>query len=81
MTQTAPGWKTVRFAPVITSSLTDRAKVIIPTPHGLIRAQWQRVGNQIKAKLSLPIGIEATVNLPGIVNQKVTGKQSWQCSQ
>ncbi len=77
VTQTSPGWKTVTFNPLTTSSLTDQAQATVPTPLGLIEARWKRTGQEVQASLSLPKGITAMVTLPQIPTKKVRGSRTW----
>ena len=79
VTQTGTAWETVRFAPVLDFPSVDHAAATIPTPHGLIHASWQRTTTGgIDVGLSLPKGITASIDLPGIRKQTTTGMRRWQ---
>jgi hypothetical protein len=49
----------------------------VPTPAGPIKSAWRRKGAEAEVELSLPRGVSATVRLPGLPAQRVTGKQHW----
>ena len=76
LTQTAVGWKRVRFAPVLDVPGIDRAAAVVPSPRGDIQASWQRRGQGLHAALRLPPGVTAEVALPGI-QTTVTGSRHW----
>jgi alpha-L-rhamnosidase len=71
VTQTAAGWKEIRFAPCFVQGL-DRAEALVPSPQGEITASWRREGAEITAALALPAGVAAEVELPGL-KEKVSG--------
>jgi len=75
--QAEPAWKRVIFAPVTDLPGVDHAATTVPTPHGLIRAQWQRGGTGLDVRLSLPRGVTADVQLPGMVAKIIKGRQRW----
>jgi hypothetical protein len=55
--RTAPGWKEVRIAPVPCG--LEYARGEVPTPFGLIKVDWENVGDdQLAVKVELPEGIE-----------------------
>jgi len=72
--QTAPAWKTVRFAPEF---IGERGGATIPTPQGKIVSAWHREGESITVDLTLPPGIAAEVSLPGVALKRVTGQRQW----
>ncbi|MFA6959723.1 MAG: family 78 glycoside hydrolase catalytic domain [Opitutaceae bacterium] len=74
ITQTAPAWKEVEFRPVFYG---DRGRVVVPAPHGLIKAHWQRNGGTVHVGLSLPKGITARVILPGQNAEEVAGSKNF----
>jgi alpha-L-rhamnosidase len=74
ITQTGPGWSEILFRPVFYGT---RNKTAIPTPHGLIRAEWKKVGGKVEVKLQLPGGVKAQVELPGVKLKAVTGSRKW----
>jgi hypothetical protein len=53
---TEPGWRRVRIAPH--PGQLDFAKGVVPTPHGKIRVEWEKAGDdQIVVRIELPPGI------------------------
>ena len=72
--QTAPAWKTVRFAPVFHG---DHGGCTVPTPQGAITSAWQRHGANVEVTLSLPRGVTAEVHLPSVKPHRITGRQTW----
>jgi hypothetical protein len=69
--QTAPGWKSIAYAPVFHGTRCD---TVIPTPRGLIKSKWRKTGNKIQVALNLPPGVTARVPSPGGKLQTVKGK-------
>jgi len=54
--QAAPGWAKVRIDPTFEGR---RAKVAVPTPRGLIRVEWDRVGDgSAKPRIEIPKSIQ-----------------------
>ncbi|MEM7682328.1 MAG: alpha-L-rhamnosidase C-terminal domain-containing protein [Planctomycetota bacterium] len=76
---TAPGWSRIHFEPVLDWPRTNRAEAAVPTPHGPIRARWNRGANDdpIKVALDLPAGITAQVVLPGCDPATLKGSNQW----
>ena len=72
--QTAPAWKAIRFAPVFYG---DEGGAVVPSPNGPIRSHWERIDGKIHVELSLPIGVQARVELPGHDAKAVTGNKTW----
>jgi alpha-L-rhamnosidase len=72
--QTAPNWSEVTFKPVFVGA---HAKTAVPTPHGLIRAEWKRAGDKTEVKLQLPEGVKARVELPGLTVKGVKKSGRW----
>jgi len=64
ITQTDVAWRRIRFAPVLDAEGPANVQVAVPTPHGLIRSQWQRKSHAIEVRLNLPKPIVADVELP-----------------
>lgn len=53
-----PGWRRVRISP--SPGKLDSARGAIPTPHGLIRVEWETVDrDQLAVRLELPDGVDA----------------------
>ena len=62
---TVPGYRRFRFSPRFVSRLMF-AEGSVPTPHGFIRARWDLAGDKATCRLTVPVGTEAEVVLPGI---------------
>ena len=62
--QAAPAWKEIVFAPYFAEEI-DSAEAAVPSPAGLIRANWRRRNGIITGELKLPAGVKARVELPG----------------
>jgi hypothetical protein len=73
--QEAPGWKKVRFSPTFTHVRSLFGKVAVP--QGIIEVHWEKKGKKTEVSLSLPNGINGTVDIPGIEVKKVQGKGRW----
>jgi hypothetical protein len=57
VTAVQPGWQRVRIAPAIKS--LEFARGVVPTPRGLVRVEWERVGeDQLAVRVELPDGVE-----------------------
>ncbi len=55
---TAAGWQKVRIQPFAAG--LDFARGVVPSPHGEIKAEWEKVGDdQLVVRIDLPAGIEA----------------------
>ncbi|MFW6146439.1 MAG: alpha-L-rhamnosidase C-terminal domain-containing protein [Planctomycetota bacterium] len=78
ITQTDAAWRRIRFAPVLDAPQVDRADVVVPTPHGLIRTAWRRTDGEAEITLDLPDGIEAATGLPGEEPGTTAGSGHWQ---
>ncbi len=59
--QTAPAWQAIAIRPTFHGPGAD---VTVPTPHGPVRSQWQREGDQVHGRLEIPPGISAHLILP-----------------
>ena len=70
-------WRKVQFAPLLDVREVARARAVVPTPQGLVRANWQRRDGEVAVSLSLPKGISAHVTLPGRRPGVVTGQREW----
>jgi alpha-L-rhamnosidase len=66
---------TVNYAPWFEEGISD-VKVEVPHPLGLVSSHWERKGNSIYVRLSLPEGAKARVALPGFAGI-VEGERSW----
>ncbi len=64
------GYRTFLFRPLIGGGLTQ-AEGSVETPYGTITACWQIEGDTLTADLHVPVGAEATVELPGAQAQRV----------
>ncbi|MBO5668518.1 MAG: family 78 glycoside hydrolase catalytic domain [Lentisphaeria bacterium] len=64
----APGFAKVRFAPNFVPQV-DHVRAEHLAPAGKIAAEWRRTGNTINCCFTLPDGISAVVELPGITRE------------
>jgi hypothetical protein len=78
--QEAAAWKRIRFAPHFSGMDHARGKVAVP--QGVIESAWERTAKGVEARLSLPAGVSALIDLPGVKRQTVAGKGRWrfQCA-
>jgi len=53
----APGWAKAVVRPQATDGI-DWARGAVPTPHGLIKVEWRRKGQEIDLKCEAPQGVE-----------------------
>lgn len=56
VTPVAPGWKKIKFDPVMTKG--EKACGTIPSPLGLIRVEWDWTGEEPTQKIEIPSGME-----------------------
>ena len=78
VSQAEVAWRRVKFAPVLGGAGTDQASVAVPTPRGIIRADWSRTGKKkFAVNLSLPRLMKADVTLPNQPKQTATGEKTW----
>jgi len=75
--QTAPAWKKILFAPEF---IRESGGATVPTPQGPIVSRWQRGNGRIAVELTLPRGVTATVQLPGLAPATCTGRKQWTLS-
>ncbi|MDF2993254.1 MAG: hypothetical protein K0S37_3768 [Microbacterium sp.] len=72
-----PGYARIKFAPVLLGSL-DHANVTIDSPSGRIVGGWQRRGNKVVLRLTVPAHAAALVELPGEAVREVgSGVHEW----
>ncbi len=64
ITQVEAAWKRVRFSPCFVEGI-EHARALIPSPQGDILASWKRAQNRVEAKLEIPDGVEAQIELSG----------------
>jgi alpha-L-rhamnosidase len=58
VTPTAPGWGSVRIAPV--PETLEFARGVVPTPHGPLRVEWEKGGeDQLVVRIEVPEGLSA----------------------
>ena len=78
VTSVAPGWKEIRIAPVLET--LDNARGVVPTPHGPVRVEWEKVAeDQIAVRVDLPPGVEAEFQSPnGDTRQLRAGNHEFQ---
>jgi len=63
VSMTSPGWTHIRISPVLET--LEFAKGVVPTPHGPVRVEWERAGDdQIAVRVDLPAGVEAEFHSP-----------------
>ena len=77
ISQTDTAWRRIRFAPEFSLPGVNRARVAVPSPHGLIEASWRRSGSHLDVELHLPRGVTADVVLPGAPRRSLTGRHHW----
>ncbi len=78
LTQTAPAWKEIRFAPCFAEEIRHvRARV--PSPQGDITASWRRDGGQIQVELQMPAAVTVEVDLPGR-KTRIAGETAFQAN-
>ncbi|MGZ0709723.1 family 78 glycoside hydrolase catalytic domain [Coraliomargarita sp. W4R53] len=59
--QASPNWEMVNIQP---SFIGDEANIVIPSPQGKIRSSWKRKGDRIEGKITLPKGVQGSLQLP-----------------
>ena len=74
ITQTGAAWSEILFKPVF---IGTGNRTVVPSPHGLIRAEWKKAHDQVEVKLQLPKGVKAQVELPGVSLKSVAGSEKW----
>jgi alpha-L-rhamnosidase len=75
LTQTAPAWKSIRFAPVFEG---DHGASTIPSPAGKITSKWiRRKNGGVDVTLTLPPGVSAEVQLPGQPSTTIRSSRRW----
>jgi alpha-L-rhamnosidase len=58
VTLVEPGWKSVRIQPI--ADKLEFARGVVPSPHGLIRVEWERSeDDQLAVRIDLPEGMSA----------------------
>jgi hypothetical protein len=75
VTQAAPGWTEVRFAPEFET--LGHASGKVATPFGPIAAGWRKVRGETRVRLALPPGVSAAVRLPGVAEDGIRGRRDW----
>ena len=70
--QAAPAWKEITFRPTFAG---ERGGATVPSPQGPITSDWERQNGRIAVRLSLPRGVRAHVELPGVAPRVVTGER------
>jgi hypothetical protein len=62
-TPTAAGWRKVRVAPTL--GKLEYARGVVPSPHGLLRIEWEKGGeDQLAVRLDIPDGMEVEFTTP-----------------
>jgi alpha-L-rhamnosidase len=60
----APGWQRIEVRPALTAYL-DHASASVSTPYGEASVAWRKVAGSIEVDVTIPVGTEAVVGLPG----------------
>jgi alpha-L-rhamnosidase len=61
----APGYRRLLVRPVPTHALTSASARHV-TPYGEAAVSWQRVDGQLRLSVTVPVGAEAEVHVPGV---------------
>lgn len=61
-TPTSTSWKEIRVQPVLGGGLTQASGSLV-TSHGRIDVEWQRDGDEVEVRVSVPQGIRGTIVL------------------
>ncbi|WP_146114818.1 alpha-L-rhamnosidase [Microbacterium sp. MYb45] len=69
----APGYRTARIAPILTSSISS-ASVRHESPHGEISVEWARGSDGVTVDIILPPGVDAVVDIPGVPGRLPSGR-------
>jgi hypothetical protein len=74
---TEPAWRRVRIEPC--PEALDNARGVVPTPHGPLRVDWEKAGeDQLAVRVDVPEGITATFVSPtGEERELETGGQEF----
>jgi alpha-L-rhamnosidase len=72
--QTGPAWSEIIFQPVFHGT---HSKTVIPSPRGLIRAEWKKARGKVQIKLDLPTGVKARVELTGLPPARIQKSKRW----
>ncbi len=75
VTQTAVGWRRIRFAPVFAGCA--KASGRIATPLGVVESGWRVRGASAEVTLLVPRGMMANVSLPGVKKTLRSGRHRW----
>ncbi|GAA1570579.1 glycoside hydrolase family 78 protein [Kribbella sancticallisti] len=59
-----PGYRTIVVRPLLTSQLTSAAARHL-TPYGEAAVSWSRSGDQVRLSVTVPVGSQAQVQVPG----------------
>lgn len=59
----SPGFSTFRIKPHVVDGIKF-AEGTVPTPRGLIRAEWKRTGNGLSLRVEIPVNTKAEIQLP-----------------
>jgi hypothetical protein len=72
--QTKPAWSEITFKPVFHGTTSE---TVVPSPHGPIRSEWKKQGGKMEIKLTLPTGVKARVELPGLPPARIQKSKRW----
>jgi alpha-L-rhamnosidase len=67
-----PGYATALVAPQPGGGLTS-ASTSLQTPHGRLAVSWSLAEGTLRAEVTVPEGVTAVVQLPGVPEQRLTG--------
>jgi alpha-L-rhamnosidase len=73
----APGYRTARIAPILTSSISS-ASVRHESPHGELAVEWRREGDGVTVDIVLPPGVDAVVEIPGVPGRLPSGRHHFE---
>ncbi len=75
----APGYREIRFAPIITDRL-ESAHVDIDTPYGLASSSWRRSEGEVRLDVRVPPGATGVVHVAGQVRRVSPDEHSFTVS-
>ncbi len=62
----APGWREALIAPRVIGTGIDHAEAAVRTPFGEISVRWRVEGPEVVLTCTVPVGVRAVVELPGL---------------
>lgn len=73
LTPLAPGWRRARIAPRQLDAGPGRAEAHVRTPYGTLGVRWRRDDDGIRLECTIPVGVVAEVDLPGLTRELCSG--------